>query len=78
MSYSTEEKIKALRLIAREDKEYSALVEEYNMLEKNFTEVTQKLTRAEQDVVWAFLCTSDAVDHRLLEIIFEGIQTAER
>ena len=74
MRYETERKIRLLRLIAKTDERYNCLMKEYNQLETEFAEITQKLTTEEQDILWAFVCISDEVDHRLLEIICDGIQ----
>ena len=56
---------------ARNDSEYAALNEEYTVLEEQFALLAQKLTEEEQDLVWAFVCTSDAMNWRMLEWMCE-------
>ena len=43
----------------------------YDELENAFGKLTAKLSDEEQDIAWAFICTSDELDNRLLELICE-------
>ena len=43
------------------------------VLEKQFSDMTTTLSREQEDLVWEFVCTSDELDRRLLEIACEYI-----
>lgn len=65
------EKILRLFREAHKDPEYASLSREYAILEEKFALLTQKLPEEEQDLVWAFVCTSDAMNWRMLEWMCE-------
>ena len=56
---------------ARKDPEYASMSKEYTVLEEQFALLTQKLPEKEQDLVWAFICISDAMNWRMLEWMCE-------
>ena len=56
---------------ARSDPQYAVLAYDYRILEEKFALLTQKLPEEEQDLIWAFVCTSDAMNWRMLEWICE-------
>ena len=73
----TEKKMARLREIAKsESKKKSIAIYErgsdilrrYLVLEKQFSDMTTTLPREQEDLIWEFVCTSDELDRRLLEI----------
>ena len=68
-----EEKIKLLRLLANGDETYRRIKERYRMQEEAFAKTASLLTNEQQDILWAFVLTSDELDHRLLEIACDYI-----
>lgn len=73
MKDKIEKRMKILRFLGKLDEEYERIEEEYRQWEVKFTEMVSCLEREQQDIVWGFVCTSDALDHRLLEIACELI-----
>ena len=59
--------------IAKLDSSYSSILQRYLVLEKQFSDMTTTLSREQEDLVWEFVCTSDELDRRLLEIACEYI-----
>lgn len=68
-----EEKIKLLRLIANGDETYRRIMERYRTQEESFSQTAALLSDEQQDILWAFVLTSDELDHRLLEIACDYI-----
>ena len=64
----TEKKMARLREIAKSDSSYSDILRRYLVLEKQFSDMTTTLPREQEDLIWEFVCTSDELDRRLLEI----------
>ena len=64
----TEKKMARLREIAKSDSSYSDILRRYLVLEKQFSDMTTTLSREQEDLIWEFVCTSDELDRRLLEI----------
>ena len=73
MGQDREGKMKGLRQLAKADERYREIEGGYRLLEHAFSEITTRLTDEQQDIVWAFVCTSDELDHRLLEIACDYI-----
>ena len=71
MNSRMDKRMRILRLLATLDDEYMQLQEEYKVWEEKFTQMAGTLTKEQQDVAWGYVCTSDALDHRLLEIACE-------
>ena len=63
--------INSLFRLSRKDPQYAEISEKYRQLEDDFGRITQKLTNEEQDIAWGFICTSDTMNWRMLEIICE-------
>lgn len=57
--------------LARQDPQYSKMVSEYLVLEQQLGELTRDMTDEEQDVVWGFVCLSDDMNWRMIEILCE-------
>lgn len=66
--------ISALFAMARQDARYAQMSEEYNALESRFSEVVMQLPPGAQDTAWEFICHSEAMNWRMLEIICEKMQ----
>lgn len=64
----TEKKLAKLREIAKSDSNYRDILRRYLALEKQFSDMTTTLPREKEDLIWEFVCTSDELDRRLLEI----------
>lgn len=64
----TEKKMARLREIAKSESSYSDILRRYLVLEKQFSDMTTTLPREQEDLIWEFVCTSDELDRRLLEI----------
>lgn len=60
--------LKELRLMGRRDETYKSLETEFMVLQKQLEKMASELTKEQQDLLWAYICTSDAMDYRLLEI----------
>ena len=65
------EKIHRLFQMARKDPRYAAMTKEYNALEKKFSRMTQGLSPKDEDLAWAFVCVSDAMNYRMMELLVE-------
>ena len=63
-----EGKINLLRLLANGDELYRRIKERYRMQEEAFAQTATLLSNEQQDILWAFVLTSDELDRRLLEI----------
>jgi hypothetical protein len=69
-----EEKIRLLRLIAYGDATYRNIKARYAQLEESFSKTAVLLTEEQQNILWAFVLTSDELDLRLLEIACDYIR----
>lgn len=56
---------------ARMDVHYSELEEQYEKLGERFERMVQTLPQGEQDLVWEYICASEALNWRMLELILE-------
>lgn len=75
MSVSDEvRKLQNIFCLARQDPQYSEMVTKYNELEHRFGELTRDMTDEEQDIAWGFVCLSDAMSLRLVEILCEKFE----
>ena len=68
-----EDQEKLLRLYARTNGEHRKLELKLAWLEREFAEIIGTLTEEQQDIVWDFVLSSDALDRLLLESIWEFI-----
>lgn len=68
------ELISALFRMARQDPQYAQMGEEYNMLERRFSEMAGQLPQEDQDLAWEFICHAEAMNWRMLEIICEKME----
>ena len=57
--------------MARKDEKYAKLAAEYELLEMEFARIARKLSDEEQDILWGFVCTSDSMNWRILELVAE-------
>ena len=64
-------RVREMFAMARKDEKYAELTAEYEILEMEFAEIARKLSDAEQDILWGFVCTSDAMNWRILELVAE-------
>ena len=65
------EKIHKLFQMARKDPQYAAMTKEYHELERKFSRMTQGLSKADEDLAWAFVCVSDGMNYRMMELLVE-------
>lgn len=72
-----EGKLCALRRLAREDLLFRRLERRYLDLEEAFAQMANTLPQDQQDTAWAYVCASDDLDRRLLEIACEYIRLRE-
>ena len=54
-----------------EDTGYVQMRKKYLVLQKQFEEIVSQMPPQEQDILWDFVCTSDAMNWRMLEVIRE-------
>ena len=73
MSATVDGKMEMLRRLAKADAKYREIEGTYLELERAFSEMTIRLTEEQQDIAWAFVCTSDELDRRLMEIACDYI-----
>lgn len=59
---------------ARQDSKYKKMGEEYSRLEEQFSRMVMQLPQESQDLAWAFICISDEMNWRMLEIICEDMK----
>lgn len=64
-------RVREMFAMARKDEKYAKLTSEYEILEMEFTRIARKLSDEEQDILWGFICTSDAMNWRILELVAE-------
>ena len=65
------EELRALFDMAHKDKYYSDLIVRYQELESEVSDITQQLTKTEQDIIWKFVCLSDEMNIRIIELLYE-------
>ena len=65
------EKILGLFRMVRTDPEYARLTREYERLEEQFTGLTERLSEEERDLAWAYVCTSEEMNWRMLAWLCE-------
>lgn len=68
MMEETEKRLRLLRRLARADPAFRDMEQRYFALERDFSEMTNTLPQSQQDIAWAYVCASDDLDRRLLEI----------
>lgn len=61
--------IAALFQKARQDPKYARMGEEYSRLEERFSQMVMQLPQGSQDLAWEFVCLSDEMNWRMLEIL---------
>lgn len=66
--------MKQLREIGKMDPEYSALEVRFRKLHTEMEKMAATLSEKQQNLLWDYVCTSDAMDHRLLEIACQRIR----
>jgi DNA-binding NarL/FixJ family response regulator len=64
-------RVREMFAMARKDEKYAKLTSEYEILEMEFARIARKLSDEEQDILWGFICTSDAMNWRILELVAE-------
>ena len=74
VSAETARKITVLLKKVSEDREYAHLLAEYQTMEYRLGELADHLTAAEQNVLWDYKETSDAIHYRILEVICEQFE----
>ena len=65
------EKIHKLFQMARKDPKYAAMTKEYRELEKKFAKMTQSLSKEDENLAWAFVCVSDGMNYRMIELLVD-------
>ena len=68
------ELIRALFRMARNDPEYAIMHGKYDEVEEQFSNMVMELPQQSQDLAWAFVCLSEEMNWRMLEIICEKMQ----
>lgn len=66
-----QEKLTQCKTIARANSDYRELEGRFLRWEKAFLEMTNGLTDAQQDIAWGFVCALNALDEKLLEIVWD-------
>lgn len=64
-------RIQRLFSMAGTDPKYAEMKKEYIRLEKVFSKLAQQLPEDAEDNLWAFVCTSEEMNWRMLELICE-------
>lgn len=67
----TTHKIHKLFDMARKDPRYAELTREYLAYEAAFNELSRDMSEEDQNILWGFVCTSDDMNWRMLEMICE-------
>ena len=65
------DKLLVLWRLSRSDPKCQEIGRRYDALETAFGEMAAKLSREDQDIAWGFVCTSDELDGRLMELMCE-------
>lgn len=66
-------KMMQLRILAKCDRKYRDMEQNFMLLEEKFLEMVSRMTEEQQNLVWAFVFASEELDLRLFEIACEGI-----
>ena len=66
--------IVALFRRARLDPQYAQLAEQYRKLEERYSRMVMHLSQESQDLAWEFICLSDEMNWRMLEILCEDMK----
>ena len=66
--------IAALFRRARQDSQYAKMGEKYGRLEEQFSRMVMQLPQESQDMAWEFVCVSNEMNWRMLEIICEEMK----
>lgn len=74
MSQKREQKLVMLRNLARCDGEYRRIEEKYQRLDGAFAKMVNTLSQPQQDLIWAYMCTSNELDSRLLDIACDYLE----
>ena len=59
---------------ARQDPVYKNMGEEYTELEERFSQMVMKLSQEDRDLAWEFICHSEMMNRRMLEILCQEMQ----
>ncbi len=62
-------RVRRLFQLAREDERYTELSMQHADMEEQFSRIVQALPEEEQDILWAFVCTSEALNWCMLDIL---------
>ena len=65
------DQIEKLFAMARRDPKYAVLSREYRAYEAVFSEFCRELPEKDQNILWGFICVSEDMNWRMLEIICE-------
>lgn len=68
------ELIRTLFRMVRNDSEYAIMQEKHDRLEEQFSKMVMQLPQQSQDLAWEFVCHSEEMNWRMLEIICEKMQ----
>lgn len=69
--------IKVLRKRAKIEYQYQKLMHKLLWLELEFSEIVNELPEEQQDILWDFVFTSDAIDRRLLELTCDFLEIGD-
>lgn len=61
--------LQALFGMARGDRYYSQMITQYQKLESEVDQIIRQLTETEQNVIWKFICISDEMNLRVIELL---------
>lgn len=64
-------RLRALFDLVRKDTIYSEMSKQYQKLESDFERIMQRLPSEEEDLVWEFVCLSDDMNLRIIEVLCE-------
>ena len=71
MDHSMLDQVRAVWKLSRRDQKCREIGERYDTLETAFSEMVAKLSQQEQDIAWGFVCVSDELDCRVMELMCE-------
>lgn len=64
-------RVSALFQRARQDTKYAKMEAEYKTMEEQYSQMVMQLPQNDQDLAWAFVCLSNDMNWRMLEILLE-------
>ena len=67
-------RLRALFDLVRKDTIYSEMSKQYQKLESDFERIMQRLPSEEEDLAWEFVCLSDDINLRIIEILCEKFE----